>query len=77
MMLQLFAHKYKLTDRCLGKGAEASVYLTIEPTTRRQLVCKVFNIGQHQKKGDKGRELLRRNLQETDILRQLRHVRHL
>ncbi|KAF4123165.1 STYKc [Geosmithia morbida] len=34
---QFFAHKYQLTDYCLGQGAEASVFLAIDASTKKQL----------------------------------------
>ena len=70
---QLFTHKYQLTDRCLGQGAEGSVYLAIDSNTKKQLVCKVVNLDKLQ--GRHGREQLWRKFQEVDILRQLQHVR--
>ncbi|CAM1502973.1 Fc.00g077490.m01.CDS01 [Cosmosporella sp. VM-42] len=66
-----FAHKYSLTDRCLGQGAEAIVYLAVERLTRKQLVCKLVNLDRIQSKATHG--TVQSKLQETDILRQLRH----
>ena len=64
--------KYVLADRCLGQGAEATVYLATEAVTKKQLVCKMVNLDKIQ--GRKAQEDLRRKLQEVDILRQLQHV---
>lgn len=68
---QLFENKYVLTPRCLGTGAEGTVYLTLEPKTKRQLVCKLVNLGRQD--GKLPQDELYRKLQEIDVLRQLRH----
>lgn len=66
---------YKLTERCLGKGAEASVYLATDTKTKKQLVCKVVDLKELEAGGKTGRARAARLIQETDILRQLHHVR--
>ncbi|KAH0495403.1 hypothetical protein TgHK011_008960 [Trichoderma gracile] len=68
---QFFKDEYLITPRCLGSGAEGAVYLAIEAETRRQLVCKVVNLGKQD--GKMPREEVYRKLQEIDVLRQLRH----
>ncbi|PNP38053.1 hypothetical protein TGAMA5MH_10152 [Trichoderma gamsii] len=68
---QLFEDKYILTPRCLGTGAEGAVYLTLEPKTKRQLVCKLVNLGRQD--GKMPQDELYRKLQEIDVLRQLKH----
>lgn len=69
---KLFADKYLLTNRCLGEGAEAAVYLAIDVITKKQLVCKLVNLDkQHSRSAG---DVRRRTFQETDILRQLQHV---
>ncbi|KAF7550928.1 hypothetical protein G7046_g7860 [Stylonectria norvegica] len=69
---KLFSEKYLLTDRCLGQGAEAVVYLALDVPTKKQLVCKLVNLDRTQ--GKHTLEERQKNLQEADILRQLRHV---
>jgi calcium/calmodulin-dependent protein kinase I len=66
---------YKLTERCLGKGADASVYLATDTKTKKQLVCKVVDLKQLEAEGKTGLARAARLIQETDILRQLHHVR--
>ena len=73
-MLQLFADRYVVTDRTLGDGAHAVVYLAIDKATDRQLVCKIKNLDQIRNK--QGGAEVRRLIQEVDILRQLDHVSH-
>ncbi|KPM36817.1 hypothetical protein AK830_g9761 [Neonectria ditissima] len=68
---KLFSSKYLLTNRCLGQGAEAVVYLAIDAVTKKQLVCKLVNLD--KLRGNNSREELRRKFQEADLLRQLRH----
>ncbi|KAL7807374.1 kinase-like protein [Trichoderma aethiopicum] len=68
---QIFKDEYLITPRCLGSGAEGAVYLAIEAKTKRQLVCKVVNLGKQD--GKMPREEVYRKLQEIDILRQLKH----
>ncbi|KAF4956430.1 hypothetical protein FSARC_11566 [Fusarium sarcochroum] len=68
---KLFASKYRVTDHCLGHGAEAVVCLANEVQTGRQLVCKLVNLDKIQ--GKNAQEDIRRKFQEADILRQLRH----
>lgn len=70
-LFQHFSHKYTLTDRCIGKGAEGAVYLTRVVSTGKQIVCKLVNL---DKLGNNGCEEVRRKFQEADILRQLQHV---
>lgn len=61
-----------MTPRCLGTGAEGVVYLALESKTRRQLVCKLVNLGRQD--GKMPQDELYRKLQEIDVLRQLKHV---
>ncbi|KAM0562511.1 hypothetical protein ACHAPJ_002201 [Fusarium lateritium] len=68
---QLFASKYRVTDHCLGHGAEAVVCLANDVQTGKQLVCKLVNLDKIQ--GKNAQEDIRRKFQEADILRQLRH----
>ncbi|KAL7918935.1 kinase-like domain-containing protein [Trichoderma austrokoningii] len=68
---QLFENKYLITPRCLGTGGEGAVYLTVEPKTKRQLVCKLVNLGRQD--GKMPHDELYRKLQEIDVLRQLKH----
>ncbi|UKZ82300.1 hypothetical protein TrVFT333_010086 [Trichoderma virens FT-333] len=68
---QVFKNEYLITPRCLGSGAEGAVYLATESKTKRQLVCKVVNLGRQD--GKMPREELYRKLQEIDVLRQLKH----
>ncbi|KAF4999021.1 hypothetical protein FDECE_11637 [Fusarium decemcellulare] len=67
----LFANKYRVTDRCLGQGAEAVVCLANDVLRKKQLVCKIVNLDKIQ--GKNAQEEIRRKFQEADILRQLRH----
>lgn len=71
---QLFADRYNVTDRTLGDGGHAIVYLAIEKATRRQLVCKIKDLDKVRRK--RGAAEVRRLVQEIDILRQLDHVSH-
>ncbi|RDA89800.1 hypothetical protein CP533_3329 [Ophiocordyceps camponoti-saundersi (nom. inval.)] len=68
---KLFQEKYSISQRCLGQGAEGSVYLACEVETRKQLVCKVVDLSKI--KGRDASENIRRKLQEADVLRQLHH----
>ncbi|UKZ71791.1 uncharacterized protein TrAtP1_012735 [Trichoderma atroviride] len=68
---RLFENQYILTPRCLGTGAEGTVYLALEPKTKRQLVCKLVNLGRQD--GKMPQDELYRKLQEIDVLRQLKH----
>ncbi|PTB67847.1 kinase-like protein [Trichoderma citrinoviride] len=68
---QFFKNEYLITPRCLGSGAEGAVYLAIESKTKRQLVCKLVNLGKQD--GTMPREDSYRKLQEIDVLRQLKH----
>ncbi|RSM06343.1 hypothetical protein CEP52_005777 [Fusarium oligoseptatum] len=68
---ELFAHRYQVTGRRLGQGAEAAVCLANEVWTGKQLVCKIVNLDKIQ--GKNAQEDIRRKFQEADILRQLRH----
>ncbi|KAM5345393.1 hypothetical protein ACJ41O_011255 [Fusarium nematophilum] len=67
-----FAHRYEVTDYCLGRGAEAVVCLAKDVSTGKQLVCKLVNLAKIQ--GKNSEEDIRRKFQEADILRQLRHA---
>ncbi|CAG7562947.1 unnamed protein product [Fusarium equiseti] len=68
---QLFASKYRVTDHCLGQGAEAVVCLANDVETGKQLVCKLINLDKIR--GKNAQDDIRRKFQETDILRQLQH----
>ncbi|KAL7910035.1 kinase-like domain-containing protein [Trichoderma velutinum] len=68
---RVFENEYTITPRCLGSGAEGAVYLAIESKAKRQLVCKLVNLGRQD--GKMPREELYRKLQEIDVLRQLKH----
>ncbi|KAL7788320.1 kinase-like domain-containing protein [Trichoderma ceciliae] len=68
---QVFENEYLMTSRCLGSGAEGAVYLALDSKTKRQLVCKLVNLGRQD--GKMPRDDLYRKLQEIDVLRQLRH----
>ncbi|KAM0255770.1 hypothetical protein ACHAQJ_005440 [Trichoderma viride] len=68
---KVFENEYLMTQRCLGSGAEGAVYLALEPKTKRQLVCKLVNLGRQD--GKILRDELYRKLQEIDVLRQLKH----
>ncbi|RFN43932.1 camk protein kinase [Fusarium flagelliforme] len=68
---QLFASKYRITDHCLGQGAEAVVCLANDVETGKQLVCKLINLDKIR--GKNSQDDIRRKFQETDILRQLQH----
>ncbi|KAM5358969.1 hypothetical protein ACJZ2D_014831 [Fusarium nematophilum] len=70
--MQHFAHRYEVTDYCLGRGAEAVVCLAKDVSTGKQLVCKLVNLAKIQ--GKNSEEDIRRKFQEADILRQLRHA---
>ncbi|PFH60566.1 hypothetical protein XA68_10771 [Ophiocordyceps unilateralis] len=67
----LFEKKYRVSQRCLGQGAEGMVYLATEVETKKQLVCKVVDLS--KLKGRNAPEDIRRKLQEADVLRQLQH----
>jgi hypothetical protein len=49
------------------------VHLAHDTTTKKQLVCKIVNLD--NVRGGNSRDAIRRKFQETDILRQLQHVR--
>jgi hypothetical protein len=69
---QLFASKYRVTDHCLGHGAEAAVCLANDVQTGKQLVCKLVNLDKIR--GKDAQNNIQRKFQEADILRQLQHV---
>ncbi|PHH79034.1 hypothetical protein CDD80_5748 [Ophiocordyceps camponoti-rufipedis] len=71
MECKLFEEKYSISQRCLGSGAEGTVYLATEVETRKQLVCKIVDLS--KLKGKNAPEDIRRRLQEADVLRQLQH----
>ncbi|KAL7960601.1 kinase-like domain-containing protein [Trichoderma compactum] len=70
-IIGVFENEYIISPRCLGTGGEGAVYLAIEPKTKRQLVCKLVNLGRQD--GKMPREELYRKLQEINVLRQLKH----
>ncbi|KAG8414993.1 hypothetical protein J3458_008880 [Metarhizium acridum] len=68
---RLFSDKYSISERCIGQGTDANVYLAQDAISKRQIVCKVVNLDELQNRFD--RHGSTRKLQEADILRQLRH----
>ncbi|CRK30453.1 hypothetical protein BN1708_000969 [Verticillium longisporum] len=70
--MDFFAGRFNVTDRALGNGAHARVYLAIEVATKRQVVCKVMNVDRLRMRVD-GATTLRRWKQEIDMVKQLHH----
>ncbi|KID89255.1 Protein kinase-like domain protein [Metarhizium guizhouense ARSEF 977] len=68
---RFFSDKYLISERCIGQGTDANVYLAQDVISKRQIVCKVVNLDELQNRFD--RHGSTRKLQEADILRQLRH----
>lgn len=73
--LKLFKNRYEILPRTLGDGAEATAHLALDVATKKQLVCKLINVGQQAHRNPK--KALQSALQEADVLRQLHHVRHI
>ncbi|KAM3564178.1 hypothetical protein MY1884_000920 [Beauveria asiatica] len=68
---QLFKEKYTIQPRVLGAGSQGSVHLAVNTASKTQLVCKIINMKQA---GIRGQQLSpQKLLQESDILRQLKH----
>jgi hypothetical protein len=70
MSLQLFQDRYIVSDRTIGHGAHAVVFLATEVETGQHVVCKVHNIGRFSQAS---REL-KRVRQEAALLSTLDHV---
>lgn len=68
----LFNHRYTITERTLGSGAFALVYLAIDVNTGSQLACKIHDLDRLQRFSS-SKDLIRRIMHETDILGKLRH----
>ncbi|KAI1144008.1 kinase-like protein [Hypoxylon sp. FL0543] len=68
----LFNHRYIISNRVLGSGAFASVHLAVDAETGRQLACKIHDLD-HLRQFPHSQDLIRRILDETDILGKLRH----
>jgi len=69
-MPQLFQDRYIITDRTVGDGAHAVVYVAKEVSTGQHVVCKVHDIGRYPKSA---REV-QRIRQEATLLSTLDHV---
>ncbi|KAI0840526.1 kinase-like protein [Hypoxylon sp. FL0890] len=69
---QLFDDRYIISNRILGSGAFASVHLAVDARTGRQLACKIHDLD-HLCRFPHSQDLIRRILDETDILGKLRH----
>lgn len=70
---QLFRHRYLITDRTLGRGTFANVHLALEVRTGKQLACKVHDLDRVRQLAP-SRDLIRRIIDETDLLGKLKHV---
>ncbi|KAM0664164.1 hypothetical protein ACQRIU_006747 [Beauveria bassiana] len=68
---QLFKEKYTIKPRVLGAGSQGSVHLAVNTATKTQLVCKIINLKQAGIRGQQPSP--QKLLQESDILRQLKH----
>ncbi|OTA81607.1 hypothetical protein M434DRAFT_37491 [Hypoxylon sp. CO27-5] len=68
----LFNHRYIISNRILGSGAFASVHLAVDANTGRQLACKIHDLD-HLCRFPQPQDLIRRIVDETDILGKLRH----
>ncbi|KAI0180349.1 kinase-like protein [Hypoxylon sp. FL1284] len=68
----LFKHRYNITERTLGSGAFASVYLAIDVTTGSQVACKIHDLDRLQNSHN-SKKTVRRIMHETDFLGKLRH----
>ncbi|KAM3463035.1 hypothetical protein NHJ6243_003650 [Beauveria neobassiana] len=68
---QLFKEKYTIKSRVLGAGSQGSVHLAVNTASKTQLVCKIINLKQAgiRRQQPSPQKLL----QESDILRQLKH----
>ncbi|KAK0711036.1 kinase-like domain-containing protein [Lasiosphaeris hirsuta] len=67
--LKLFEDKFVVTDRTIGDGAHAVVYLAIEVKTGKQVVCKIDN----SRRGPHLPSTLRRIRQEAILMSYLDH----
>ncbi|KAM0284840.1 hypothetical protein ACHAQH_001761 [Verticillium albo-atrum] len=70
--MHFFADRFTVTDRTLGSGAHARVFLALEVATRKQVVCKIMDVDRLRLRAD-GATTLRRWKQEIDMIRQLHH----
>ena len=68
----MFADSYKILPRTLGSGGQGVAHLAIDVATGKQLVCKLVSLETSARKRRDTHQSLR---QETDVLRQLQHVR--
>ena len=68
--VQLLEDRYVVTDRTLGDGAHAVVYLATDVETGQQLACKVHNLDRRPR----SHQILRRIKQEAMLLSYLDHV---
>ncbi|KAM3518932.1 hypothetical protein NHJ13051_007853 [Beauveria bassiana] len=68
---QLFKEKYTIKPRVLGAGSQGSVHLAVNTASKTQLVCKIINLKQAGIRGQQPSP--QKLLQESDILRQLKH----
>ncbi|KAI1768742.1 kinase-like domain-containing protein [Hypoxylon sp. FL1150] len=68
----LFDDRYFITERKLGTGSFACIRLAINVKTGSQLACKIHDLDQ-LRKSPNSRDLIRRIMNETDILGKLRH----
>ncbi|KAK3950775.1 serine/threonine protein kinase [Pseudoneurospora amorphoporcata] len=67
--LKLLEDRYLVTDRTLGDGAHAAVYLATDVLTGQQLACKVHNLDRRPR----SHQILRRIRQEAMLLSYLDH----
>jgi serine/threonine protein kinase len=70
----MFAGNYEILPRTLGSGGQGVAHLAIDVATGKQLVCKLVNLETSARNRRATHQSLR---QETDVLRQLQHVRRL
>ncbi|KAI1484002.1 kinase-like protein [Daldinia eschscholtzii] len=68
----LFRHRYLITDRTLGRGTFANVHLALEVRTGKQLACKIHDLDRIRQLAP-SRDLIRRIIDETDLLGKLKH----
>lgn len=64
--------KYRLTDYCLGLGAEGAVFMAIDVRTEKQLACKIRDLSIFQAAPDE--EKYREKFKECNLLSELQHV---
>jgi hypothetical protein len=68
---QLFGDRYVVTNRTIGDGGHAVVFLTTEVETGRHVVCKVHDISRCSPTSKE----VKRIRQEATLLSTLDHVR--